>query len=201
MLRSLYSVALLVAVVAPHQAWVFSGIASPLSIHRHKPQQHQCSSWPRRSFGVVKKPELWRVNSVPTTTLHAAADDEEDDFEDDWEYEEYEEEEEEIDDDSEEEEEEWEYEYEYIDDQKERKYIYNPDGGFDEDFFDDEATKVPIQVDSEDPEHAELIKSVLETAERREDKGGREHFDPVDFMKNEMSEEEAEILDGIRGLR
>jgi hypothetical protein len=115
----------------------------------------------------------------------------EEEEEDDDEIEDIVDEEDEID---EEEEEEWEYVYE---DDLDREYIFDSEAGFDEDFFDDESTKVPIRDYPEDPKYGERNKLIEETAERRKEKGGYEDFDPLDYLCNNMTVEEAEAFDKL----
>ncbi|KAL3915940.1 MAG: hypothetical protein SGILL_005409, partial [Bacillariaceae sp.] len=115
---------------------------------------------------------------------------EEEVIEEDVEYEEeYDEGEEEDDDDDDE----WEYVYE---DDLDREYIYDSEAGLDEEFFEDEAAKVPIRDYPEDPKYGERNKLIEEIAARRKAAGGYEDdFDPVDYLCNDMTAEEAKVFD------
>lgn len=123
---------------------------------------------------------------------------EEEDDEDIWDEDEYEEEEDEeeeegedVDVDAEGDDDEWEYEYVY----EEPDFEWDPDGGLDEEFFDDAIAKVPLRDDPDDPEYNAQKDAVLETVARREKLAADEEFDPLEYMKDGITPQEIEAID------
>jgi hypothetical protein len=88
-------------------------------------------------------------------------------------------------------EEEWEYEYYWED----PEFEWDPDGGLDEEFFDDAIAKVPLQDDPDDPEYNKQKDLVVETVARREKLGGYEDFDVLQYMSDGITPEEIEAID------
>ncbi|KAG7368202.1 hypothetical protein IV203_030945 [Nitzschia inconspicua] len=118
-------------------------------------------------------------------------EEEEDDEEDDEETEDDDDIEAEFEEEEENEDGEWEYEYVYED----PEFEWDPDGGLDEEFFDDAIAKVPLRDDPDDPLYNAQKKLVVETATRREKLGGYEDFDALKYMADGITPEEIEALD------
>jgi hypothetical protein len=74
-------------------------------------------------------------------------------------------------------------------------FEWDPDGGLDEDFFDDAVAKVPLQDYPDDPARNAQKKLVVDTVARREKLAEDENFDPIEYMKNGITPEEVEALD------
>ena len=100
--------------------------------------------------------------------------------------------------DEEEEADEYEYEYEYEEGEEEAPYMGSESKQEISEWDGDEADEaVPLQDDPDDPDYMEQKKLVEETVARREKLAEDQDFDAVDYIMNQMTEEQAEIMNSL----
>jgi hypothetical protein len=74
-------------------------------------------------------------------------------------------------------------------------FEWDPDGGLDEEFFDDAIAKVPLRDDPDNPVYNAQKNLVVATVARREKLAEDENFDPIEYMKDGITPEEVDALD------